>query len=167
MPNKTIYVADKDLPLFDRAQEVAGNLSSAITQALQRYVEIAEATEQGMHEVTVAVGHPGLRRKKRFVGTAVAYWQRKLPKSIYERFVVYRTAKGRYAVHTRKDWSPIPLPFDSDRDAGIPGVRIEVGRVYALDVFDSVDEMREKLPSEVVELVEEVGNAPDVEVLDI
>ena len=34
MPNKTIYVADGDLPLFDRAQELTGgNLSATITRA--------------------------------------------------------------------------------------------------------------------------------------
>jgi len=35
MPNKTIYVSDNDLPLFERAPSLAGgNLSAAITQAV-------------------------------------------------------------------------------------------------------------------------------------
>ena len=34
VPNKTIYVSDGDLPLYQRAQELAGgNLSSAISRA--------------------------------------------------------------------------------------------------------------------------------------
>ena len=41
MPNKTIYVSDGDLPIYQRAQELAGgNLSSAITTALRRYVDL-------------------------------------------------------------------------------------------------------------------------------
>ena len=40
MPNKTIYVADGDGPLFERAQALAGgNLSAAIAQALRQLVE--------------------------------------------------------------------------------------------------------------------------------
>src|SRR5690348_14808983 len=38
MPNKTIYVADSDLPLYEQAQAMAGgNLSAAIAQALRRF----------------------------------------------------------------------------------------------------------------------------------
>ena len=53
MPNKTIYVSDDDLPLFQRAQEIAGGkLSAAITAALRRYVEVEEGRQQGFEEVS-------------------------------------------------------------------------------------------------------------------
>jgi hypothetical protein len=40
MPNKTIYVSEDDLPLFERAQLVSGtNLSSVIVRALRRFLE--------------------------------------------------------------------------------------------------------------------------------
>ncbi len=40
MPNKTIYVADGDGPLFERAQALAGgNLSAAIAQAIRQLVD--------------------------------------------------------------------------------------------------------------------------------
>ena len=40
MPNKTIYVSDGDLSLYQRAQELAGgNLSAAISAALRRFVD--------------------------------------------------------------------------------------------------------------------------------
>ena len=43
MPNKTIYVSDGDLPVFQRAQELAdGNLSQAISRALRRFVDVEE-----------------------------------------------------------------------------------------------------------------------------
>ena len=59
MPNKTIYVADDDLPLFQRAQELSGsNLSATITRALRRLVELEEGKLEGYEEITVRVG-PG------------------------------------------------------------------------------------------------------------
>jgi EXLDI family protein len=73
-------------------------------------------------------------------------------------------------VHVRRDWSPIPIPFDSDYDVDVPGLSRNSGtsRVYSLDVYDTVDELRAaELPKELVELVTAAGSAPDVEDLDI
>ena len=48
VPNKTIYVSDGDLPLYQRAQELAGdNLSAAIAAALRRYVDVEEGRREG------------------------------------------------------------------------------------------------------------------------
>ena len=71
MPNKTIYVSDDDLPLYKRAQELAGNLSSAISIALRKYVELEEGRLEGYDEITVRVG-PGAGRKQRFSGVLLA-----------------------------------------------------------------------------------------------
>ena len=72
MPNKTIYVAEADLELFQRAQELAGgNLSQAITRALRRFIAAEEGALEGLREVTVKVG-PGQARKQRFMGVLVA-----------------------------------------------------------------------------------------------
>jgi hypothetical protein len=44
MPNKTIYVPDEDLPVFERAQAIAGgSLSATIVQALRDYIAAQEA----------------------------------------------------------------------------------------------------------------------------
>ena len=61
MPNKTIYVSDDDLPLYQRAQELAGgSLSAALARALRRFVEMEEGRLEGYDEITVRVGHtPG------------------------------------------------------------------------------------------------------------
>ena len=49
MPNRTIYVSEDDQALYQRAQELAGgNLSSAISTALKRYVEIEDARVAGL-----------------------------------------------------------------------------------------------------------------------
>src|SRR5690349_13309717 len=66
MPNKTIYVADADLPLYEKAQALAGgNLSAAIASALKRYV--SEAGEES-GEIVVTVTEDGAQTKKRFRG---------------------------------------------------------------------------------------------------
>ena len=68
VPNKTIYVSDGDLAIYQRAQELAGgNLSSAIASALRRYVDIEEGRREGFNEITVRVG-VGTGRKVRFSG---------------------------------------------------------------------------------------------------
>lgn len=44
MPNKMIYVAEDDLPIFDRARELAGgSLSAVIARALRQFVQTEEA----------------------------------------------------------------------------------------------------------------------------
>ena len=54
MPNKTIYVSESDLPLYERAQELTGgNLSQAITRGLKRLVELEE-------DPGVLAGHLGV-----------------------------------------------------------------------------------------------------------
>lgn len=120
MPNKTIYVSDDDVWLFDRAQELNnGNLSSAVARALQRFVELEEAQMKGHEEVTVRVGRGGARRYKRFVGQRLARWRhRGADENRYEVYTVYKTRKDNYAVHTKVrtgvDWKDPESWFDSD-----------------------------------------------------
>jgi hypothetical protein len=64
-------VSEDDLPLFERAQEVAGdNLSSAAVRALRRFIEVEDARKGGLDEITVLVGGPGGRG---LVATAWTY----------------------------------------------------------------------------------------------
>ena len=57
VPNRTIYVSEDDQSLYQRAQELAGgNLSSAISAALKRYVELEDARAAGFDDITVKVG---------------------------------------------------------------------------------------------------------------
>jgi hypothetical protein len=76
MPNKTIYVSDADLPVFQRAQElVGGNLSAAISKALRRLVEVEEGRLEGYEEITVRVG-VGATKLQRFQGVLLVDWNR-------------------------------------------------------------------------------------------
>ncbi len=48
MPNKTIYVRDADVDLFDKAEALGGgNLSATIAEALRGFVAAEEAKENG------------------------------------------------------------------------------------------------------------------------
>src|ERR1041385_9511366 len=98
MPNKTIYVSDDDLPLFERAQELSGaNLSSAIVRALKRFIELEEARQHGLDEITVLVGTGGAHKQKRFMGTRLARWLQKRAKGNgIEILNVYHTEGKRY-----------------------------------------------------------------------
>jgi EXLDI family protein len=145
VPNKTIYVSDDDLPLFERAQELAGaNLSAAIVRALRRFIELEEAKQRGLEEITVIVNGPGAHgrktgikdhirakaggtvseqgahRRKRFLGYRLVRWlQPTADGKGTEILNVYRTAGNRYALHTRSipDW---PLSGGDPDIAGDP-----------------------------------------------
>lgn len=188
MPNKTIYVSDDDLWLFERAQELnGGNLSSAIARALHRFVAIKEAQMKGYEEVTVRVGRGGARRYKRFVGRRVARWRhRGGDGKHYEVYTVYRTRKDNYAVHTKArgsmdwkdpetwldpevwssaDWKPGGHWFGGGHD--LFGGELFAGGDATLDVYATLDELAAAVPPELAEIVREAEEEPEVETLDI
>jgi EXLDI family protein len=175
MPNKTIYVSDDDLALYKRAQEIAGNLSQAISAALRRYVELEEGRLEGFDEITVRVGH-GAGRKQRFAGVLIAEGGRS-NKSGYEAFKVYRSRTGKFVLHAdrRKQYK---LGGDAEEYTGT-GWRAWIGNwstdqswsmaqgEATLYVVDTLEELRELIPEELFALVEEAAEQPAVEDLDI
>ena len=187
MPNKTIYVSDDDLPLFERAQELSGaNLSSAIVRALKRFIELEEARQRSLEEITVLVGIGNVRQQKRFMGTRLGRWFHARPKGKgVEILNVYRTAKKRFALHTRTlpDWKE---EFGDPEQVGNPnnwGVGngilqkimswgfdweafLESGD-YSLEVFDTLEELKAHIPDDLFKAVNLVINLPETEDLDI
>jgi EXLDI family protein len=173
VPNRTIYVSDEDQAVFKRAQELAGdNLSAAISNALKRYVALEEGRLAGFDEITVKVGL-GARRKVRFAGILLGEWV-KTEGERAEIFRVYRGKTGKYALHIER------TPFFEMRDAeGNPltGWRAWTGFGMAagggggggatLDVFDTLDELRDRIPAELYEMVATSVDQPLVEDLDI
>jgi EXLDI family protein len=177
LPNKTIYVTDADLPLFDRAQELAGgNLSAAIATALRRYVESEETHEEG--EIVVKVGEHGAYAKKRFQGRLVGRYA--VPSPDHTRILsyrVYQTPKGNFAVHLRespnwqRDWShgwdaTMNDAFGEPSDRGMGGRGRARGRApweaymgdwwhptLRLDVYASLDELRGNIPDPLFQAV--------------
>jgi EXLDI family protein len=174
MPNKTIYVSDDDLPLYKKAQELAGNLSSAISLALRKYVELEEGRLEGYDEITVRVGR-GTGRKQRFSGVLLAEGGRS-SKFGYEAFKVYRSRTGKYVLHAdrRNHFS-----LGADDEQYLSGWRSWIGNWNSdqswsmaqgeatLYVVDTVEELRELIPEDLYELVEEAASHPTVEDLDI
>ncbi len=187
MPNKTIYVSDDDLPLFERAQELAGsNLSSAIVRALRRFIELEEARQHDLDEITVLVGTAAIHKQKRFVGTRLARWIQKRAKGKgIEILNVYRTAGKRFALHIRTmpDWQE---EFGDPDLAGDPnnwGIgngflkkilswgydweTFKVSGEHTLEVFETLEELKAHIPDVLFKLVTQVMDGPEIEDLDI
>lgn len=174
VPNKTIYVSDDDQPLYRRAQELAGgNLSAAIAAALRRYVEVEEGRQEGYDEIVVRVGI-GAGRKQRFSGILLAEWGRSTA-SRMEMFRVYRTRSGKFAVHTER--SPEWTGGSGNWVRDLANWRMYLGLTEeswgfaaaesTLDVADSLEALRDKIPAELFDMVTSSAGEPAVEDLDI
>jgi EXLDI family protein len=174
VPNKTIYVSDGDLALYQRAQELAGgNLSSAIASALRRYVDVEQGRREGFDEIVVRVGSGKQMRKVRFSGVLVGEWVNS-SSSRGEIFRVYRSRTGKFVVHI--DRTPEWRMVDADgKPAGWRGAlgldwNVSYGTTPAestLEVVDSLDALREKIPPQLHDMVAGSLQHPPVEDLDI
>lgn len=170
MPSKTVYVSEEDLGLFQRAQDAAGgNLSAAIAQALRRFVEVHELTAAGLREVTVTVGPAGSQQRKRFVGLRIARWRHRLGTGRrVEEFRVYRTARGRLAVHVcdLPDWS---ASSDSSTwmDPGTWNEHWWEPGESRLEVFETAQQLEGRVPTELYSIVARALEQPAIEDLDI
>jgi EXLDI family protein len=172
VPNKTIYVSDGDLPLFQRAQELAGdNLSAAISAALRRFVVVEEGRREGFDEIIVRVG-PDKGRKVRFVGILLGEWVNSSFNRV-ETFRVYRGRTGKFVLHVER--SPDFTMVDAEgKPAGWRGYlgigNISYGSAPAestLEVIASLDELRAKIPPQLYDMVIPSTQQPAVEDLDI
>ena len=114
MANKTIYVKDEDLQIFEEAEKLGGDsLSSVIAEALRRFVAVKRAEQQGMQEYTLSVGvlrsQGADTRKVRFVGRLLAEAE-VLTGQLSDRkdrgthYRVYQTQAGRVLVWWQR-WS--------------------------------------------------------------
>ena len=172
VPNKTIYVSDGDLPLYQRAQELAGdNLSAAISAALRRYVDVEEGRRQGFDEIVVRVG-PGKGRKVRFVGVLLGEWVNSSFSRV-ETFRVYRGRTGKFVLHVERG-PDYTMLNEEGKPAGWRGY-LGIGNISygtapgesTLDVVESLEELRERIPPQLYDMVAGSANRPAVEDLDI
>jgi EXLDI family protein len=169
MPNRTIYVAEADLPIFEEAQQLAGDtLSATIAQALRRFVAARKAQESGFQDVTVHVGTVA-STAKRFTGRLLAKGHiggRSDPlRTSYE---VFQTIKGRFALHRKQgpNWAYVPRKGWADPDADWSPWS-GGGREASLTVYDTVEDLRPHIPDELYEAVCHSLRDDPVDVLDI
>lgn len=172
VPNKTIYVSEGDLPLYQRAQELTGdNLSAAIAAALRRYVDVEDGKREGFDEIIVRVG-PGKGRKVRFTGVFLGEWLN-TSFSRVETFRVYRGRTGKFVLHTER--SPDYSVVDAEgKPAGWRGY-LGIGSISygnspgdsSLEVIETLDELRERIPPQLYDMVAGSAKQPPVEDLDI
>jgi EXLDI family protein len=172
VPNKTIYVSDGDLTLYQRAQELAGgNLSAAIASALRRYVDVEEGLREGFEDVVVRVGL-GTGRKVRFVGALAGEWMDTSNKRV-EHYRVWRGRKGKFVVHMERsgEWWAVDSegkPAGWRGWVGLGDVRYgSAPQESTLEVVATLDELREKVPPELYEMVARSARQPTIEDLDI
>jgi EXLDI family protein len=172
VPTKTIYVADADLPLFQRAQELTGdNLSATIVRALRRLVEIEEGRAEGFEEITVRVG-TGTGRRQRFLGVLLVEWSRSTGER-EETYRVYRSRSEKYVLHLKRSSESV---WTAGADGRATGWHKHVAsdqqwgtlpRTASLQVFEDLDSLREHVPHELYTLIEAAAEHPVIEDLDI
>ena len=172
VPNKTIYVADGDLSLYQRAQELAGgNLSAAIARALKRFVDIEEGLGEGFDEVVVRVGL-GTGHKVRFTAILVGEWMDTSDRRV-AHYRVYRSRRGKYVIHIERSadyWSVDAegKPAGWRGYLGIGDIRYgAVPRESTLEVVETLESLRDKVPPDLFEMVARSAREPNVEELDI
>ena len=173
VPNKTIYVSDGDLAIYQRAQELAGgNLSAAIAAALRRYVDVEEGRRTGFDEIIVRVG-PGKGRKVRFVGVLLGEWVDSSSSRV-ETFRAYRGRSGKFVVHIERspDYTMVDAEGKPAGWRGALGLRWDVSYgstpgESTLEVVESLDELRKRIPPQLYDMVARSAQQPAVEDLDI
>ncbi|WP_336086291.1 EXLDI protein [Nocardia sp. SSK8] len=175
MPNKTIYVADDDLPLFQRAQElVGGNLSSTVVTALRKLIHLEEGREAGFEEIVLQVGRDGVRQV-RFQGSLLGEWQEMSDKQV-RQLAVYRSRKGKIVLHTHTAvWTDYPTgPAAGDmtewkywrRFFGIGDRAFDWGD-YEYEILDDVAAVKDRIPDKLYRKVADIVDHPQIEELDI
>jgi EXLDI family protein len=172
VPNKTIYVSDGDMPVYQRAQELAGgNLSAAISAALRRYIDVEEGRQEGFDEITVRVG-PGHGRKVRFTGVLLGEWVNSSFSRV-ETFRVYRGRTGKFVVHIERspDYSVVDAEGKPAGWRGYLGIgNISYGNIpgeSTLEVVGTLDELRARIPPQLYDRIAASADQPAVEDLDI
>lgn len=175
MPNKTIYVRDEDLPVFEEAEKLGGDsLSAVIAQAVKRFVQVKRAEQQGMQEYTLSVGVLRSQgdddtRKVRFVGRLLAEAEVLTDHQTSSRssrddrgtdYKIYQTQAGRVLVWWKRwtRWEGGSDLLDYAVFDALPGYDDEIyGKV--LDLIEKLpgsllQEAAEALGEELVEYVE-------------
>ncbi|HEV7130031.1 MAG TPA: EXLDI protein [Ktedonobacterales bacterium] len=165
MPQKMIYVADADWPVFERAQQLAETtLSATIARAMRQFVAAENAKRADLRAVTVTVSQADqATERKRFRGRLLARHREHTPDDELRVRIVYLTARGQFAVYTKTiaHWSSYATAGWKDWDWST--------MEYQLYVCENLDALRRHVGEALYAAVERKldGDAADVEVLAI
>lgn len=115
--NKTLYVKAEDLPVWEKAEELAGrqSMSALVTDLLRNWVE-----EQGRNRVVLEVDDDDGRGRHK-----VAFYGRQLlvfENAVGNQRLVYQTAKGRLAIYdgnVLRDYDDIQAVERNHRGLGL------------------------------------------------
>lgn len=173
MVAKNIYVADSDLPTFERAAELAGGMSTAVAAGLQLYVaqQERERRQVEMRTIELEVQEGPVVTTKRFTGRQLLRYE--LRDGMRARaFRVYLTAKEQYAVYSRNDpnWSALSSPDEDNpvwEDPRTWNTAWWESNERTLRVFPDITTMEGELPAELIAAITDAKAQPSVEDLDI
>ncbi|MFC4558417.1 EXLDI protein [Virgibacillus kekensis] len=182
MPNKTIYVPEADLPVFEQAQKLAGsNLSATILEALRRFIKAEEAKSKGFEEIAIRLGENGVYTRKRFMGKELVRTQHiDEEKDKKTEYTLYKTAKERYVLYTKVSFGwgfvdslskkteerlsqrlhkRIDLDIDVDISAN--------PNSYSMKVVETKEELQGGIPDALYTVIQSMDESETDEFLDI
>ncbi|MEU4344144.1 EXLDI protein [Nocardia sp. NPDC023852] len=127
---------------------------------------VVGSTEE-LREFVLKVG-PGGGRMQRFVGRQIG-GSRQFTKVGIDAVRVYVSRKGKYVVHRRmSDWSDCPAAgLIKDWKSWSNVLYEQSWGDYTLDVVDTIDELRERIPAKIYHTLVDVAEHPRTENLDI
>lgn len=169
MPNKTIYVSDGDIQLFEEAKEIAGEaLSSVISRALREYITRHTKKNQGMKEISIKVGRGNAEQEKRFVGSKIGDWRGfDDDQEWWMEAGIYLTQKNNWAIHLQTICKASLLLNKALWKAS--GDYLVDARSEDLLVGSTLKDFKGKIPTELYKTVESLidKNEAPIEYLDI
>ncbi len=148
MPNKTIYVRERDVGLWERAEELAGgNVSALLAEALRRFVEEEELKEKtGMETIEVSLwGAEDKPRPVQFVGRWLLHPdpdETRTGEPGYDAGTYYGVALTRrgniavYTQHVNERFAPTITPYASFEEAAAQGVPADILSMAAAEIND-------------------------------
>ena len=157
MPNKTIYVKDEDIKVFEEAEKLGGDsLSAVIAEAVKRFVSAERSKAAGFEQFTLEVGRVNSRgaddvRKIRFVGRKLAEQTAYTGQTSSQDdrgtdYAIYQTKAGKIIVHW-ESWSRWDGEGSSADYATLDQLPEHGAELYGqFDSDDYVERYPERLP---------------------
>lgn len=149
MPNKMIYVSEADLPIFNRAQQLAGSsLSAVIARALRLFVQAEEARARQRHEAPTEAASIREFMRRSFRGRRLARQTTHTADDRLVNQIISQNARGKLVLYTKEvpRWSSYNMDDWTtwDWDA----------QDYRLETYDTLVALKPHIPASLYEDVE-------------